>query len=78
MSGEGKRSAPWLKTLDLSDHRLHNWLKAEAAGGLRELASKAVSAEQLEIGRMKAELAKTRMERNILKKAAAYFARASR
>jgi transposase len=78
LSGEGKRPAPWPKTLGLSDQRLHNRLKPEAAGGLRELTSKAVSAEQLEIGRLKAELAKTRMERNILKKAAAYFARASR
>ena len=36
MSGEGKRSPRW-PTLGLSDQTLHNWLKAEAAGGLREL-----------------------------------------
>jgi transposase len=57
---------------------LHNWVKAEAAGRLREVAGKAVSAEQMEIARLKAELAKARMERDILKKAAAYFARESR
>jgi len=57
---------------------LHNWLKAEAAGGLREITGKVVSAEQMEIARLKAELAKTRMERDILKKATAYFARESR
>ena len=57
---------------------MHNWVKAEAAGRLREVAGKAVSAEQMEIARLKAELAKTRMERDILKKAAAYFARESR
>ena len=55
------------KTLGLSDQTLHNWLKAEAAGGLREITGKVVSAEQMEIARLKAELAKTRMERDILK-----------
>jgi transposase len=35
-------------------------------------------ADQMEIARLKADLAKTRMERDILKKAAAYFARESR
>jgi transposase-like protein len=66
------------KTLGMSGQTLHNWVKAEAAGRLREVAGKAVSAEQMEIARLKAELAKTRMERDILKKAAAYFARESR
>jgi len=66
------------KTLGLSDQTLHNWLKAEAAGRLREVAGKAISAEQMEIARLKAELAKARMERDILKKAAVYFARESR
>jgi transposase len=45
---------------------------------LREITGKAVSAEQMEIARLKAELAKTRMERDILKKTTAYFARESR
>ena len=66
------------KTLGISAQTLHNWVKAEGAGQLREVAGKAVSAEQMEIARLKAELAKTRMERDILKKAAAYFARESR
>ena len=37
-----------------------------------------VKADQMEIARLKAELAKMRTERDILKKAAAYFARESR
>jgi transposase len=45
---------------------------------LRDVAGKTVSAEQMEIARLKAELARTRTERDILKKAAAYFARESR
>jgi transposase-like protein len=66
------------KTLGISGQSLHNWVKAEAAGKLREVTGKAVSVEQMEIARLKAELIKTRMERDILKKAAAYFARESR
>ena len=38
------------KTLGrLSEQTLHNWLKAEAAGGLREITGKVVSAERMEI-----------------------------
>ena len=37
-----------------------------------------ITAEQMEIARLKAELSRVRMERDILKKAAVYFARESR
>jgi transposase len=71
----GGQATSWVaKTLGISGQTLHNWVKAEAAGRLREVAGKAV----MEIARLKAELAKARMERDILKKAAAYFARESR
>ncbi len=66
------------KILGMSGQTLHNWVKADAAGKLREVAGKSISAEQMEIARLKAELARTRMERDILKKAAAYFERESR
>ena len=56
------------RTLGISGQTLHNWVKAEAAGRLREIAGKTVSAEQMEIARLKAELAKARIERDILKK----------
>jgi hypothetical protein len=42
-------------------------VKANVAGQLREIAGKAVSAEQMEITHLKAELARMRMERDILK-----------
>ena len=55
-----------------------NWIKADAAGRLAgRKAVKAASDERQEISRLKAELARTRMERDI-KKATAYFARESR
>ena len=66
------------RTLGISGQTLHNWVKADAVGQLRDVAGKTISAEQMEITRLKAELARTRTERDILKKAAAYFARESR
>jgi transposase len=74
----GQSASSVAKSLGVSDQTLHNWLKAEASGGLREIIGKAVSVEQMELARLKSELAKTRIERDILKKAAAYFARESR
>ena len=56
------------RTLGISGQTLYNWVNADAAGQLRNVAGKAVSGEQMEIARLKAELARTRMERDILKK----------
>ena len=61
----GQTVSPVAKSLGLPDQTLDNWPKAEAAGGLRALTGKAVSSGQMEIARLKAELAKTRMERGI-------------
>jgi transposase len=52
-------------------------VKAQAAGRLGETSAKPFNAEQVEIARLKAELARVKMERDILKKAAAYFAKES-
>ena len=66
------------RTLGISGQTLDNWVKAEASGRLRDVRGKAVSADQMEIARLKAELSRVRMERDILKKAAVYFAKESR
>ena len=66
------------KGLGVSAPSIDNWVKADAVGGLKEAKGKPVNADQMEIARLRSELAKTRMERDILKKAAAYFARESR
>jgi transposase len=63
--GEGVSSVA--KSLGISGQTLHNWVKADAAGRLRDVAGKTISAEQMEIARLKAELARTRTERDILK-----------
>jgi transposase len=47
------------------------------AGKLTGAGAKPVSPEQMELARLRAELARVKMERDILKKATAYFARES-
>jgi transposase len=54
---------------------LHNWVKADREGRLVGADSKPVSPEQMEIARLRAENARLKMERDILGKATAYFAR---
>ena len=74
----GQRQSEVGALLGVSGQTLHNWMKAAAAGRLSERQGvRVVSAEQMEISRLKAELARTRMERDILKKATAYFAKES-
>ena len=65
------------RDLGIADQTVHNWMKAQAAGQLGETSAKPFNAEQVEIARLKAELARVKMERDILKKAAAYFAKES-
>ena len=50
-------------------------MKAASKGTLKGPGTETVSAERMEISRLKAELIRTQRELEILKKAAAYFAR---
>ena len=61
----------------VASQTLHNWVQADESGLLKGTAAKPVSPEQMEISRLRAELARTKMERDILKKATAYFAKES-
>ena len=63
--------------VDHYNQTLFNWVKAHRQGKLTGVDSKPVSAEQMEISRLRAELARVKMERDILGKATAYFAKAS-
>lgn len=74
----GEKISAAARTLGVSAQSLDNWVKADAAGRLREVRGTVLTTEQMEIARLKAELSRVRMERDILKKAAAYFARESR
>jgi len=73
----GQSNGQVAKGLGLAEQTVGNWVKADDTGRLGEALGKPVNADQMEISRLKAELARMRMERDILKKAAAYFARES-
>lgn len=54
---------------------LRNWVKAAEQGKLNPPGGKVVTAEQMELSRLRVENARLRMECEILKKATAYFAK---
>ena len=58
--------------LGVSTHSLYKWVKDHSAGG-----GGATNTRDEEIRELKAELRRVTEERDILKKAAAYFAKAS-
>ncbi len=74
----GQSQASVARTLGLVEQTLFNWVKASRQGQLKGADSKPVSAEQMEITRLRAELARVRMERDILGKATAYFAKGAK
>lgn len=74
----GQTIAGAARSLGISDPNVVQLVKAHRQGKLTEADSKPVSAEQMEISRLRAELARVKMERDILEKATAYFAKASR
>ena len=74
----GRRPAEVARELSIAEQTLHNWLRAQREGRLgRAKPAKPVTAEQMEISRLRAENARLKMEAEILKKAAAYFAKES-
>ena len=73
----GQSMAAVSRSLGIVEQTLFNWVKASREGRLNGADSKPVSAEQMEISRLRAELVRVKMERDILKKATAYFAKES-
>jgi transposase len=67
------------RRLSLPPSTLGNWVKAFKAGRLGELGKtyRPLTEVEMELARAKKELAEVKMERDILKKAAAYFAKES-
>jgi transposase len=72
-SGQG--IAAVARELGLVEQTLRNWVKAAKAGKLHPPGAKAVTPEEMELSRVRAENARLRMENEILKKATAYFAK---
>jgi transposase len=73
-SSQGVAAAAW--SLGVVGQTLSNWVKAHRAVTLQGVTGKnGVTAKQMEISRLRAELARVTMERDILGKATAYFAK---
>jgi transposase len=67
------------RDLDIHENRLRRWVKELSADPAQAFPGHGQGKpEQLEIERLRRENAKLRAERDILKKAAAYFAREAR
>jgi transposase len=72
----GQSMAAAARSLGMVDQTLFNWVKASREGKLKGAGGPSkVSAEQMEISRLRAELTRVKMERDILEKATAYFAK---
>ena len=66
------------KILGIPKQTLENWVRLANKGQLKGAGDKPVSPEQMELARLRAENARLRMQRDILGKATAYFARVSK
>ncbi len=62
------------KVLGIPKQTLENWIRQAAKGKLAGAGAKPVSAEQMELARLRAELARVKMERDILKSDGELFA----
>lgn len=75
-SGEAVRKVA--REIGVPEQSIRNWVKAQAEGKLGSAENgKRITPEQMEISRLRAENARLKMEMEIVKKAAAYFARES-
>jgi transposase len=67
------------RRLSLANSTLARWVARARKGGLSTAVAKRtpVTEEEMEVARLKREIAELKMERDILKNATAYFARES-
>ena len=72
---DGQAIVTAAKELGVNDQTMRNWVKAAAVGKLKGAGSKVVTPEQMELSRLRAEVARLKRENEIIKKAAAYFAK---
>jgi transposase-like protein len=73
----GQEASVTARVLGIPKQTLSNWVRSAEKGELLGAGDRPVSAEQMELARLRAELARVKMERDILKKATAYFAKDS-
>ncbi|MBK1710734.1 hypothetical protein CKO17_16980 [Marichromatium gracile] len=63
------------REMGLVEQTVRNWVRRSEAGKLESSAGKAVTPEEMELSRLRAEVAELREENTILRKATAYFAK---
>ena len=73
----GQEASVTARVLGMPKQTLSNWVRLAEKGELHGAGDRPVSAEQMELAWLRVELARVKMERDILKKATAYFARDS-
>jgi len=71
----GQEASVTARVLGMPKQTLSKWVRLAEKGELQGAGERPVSAEQMELARLRAELARVKMERDILKKATAYFAK---
>ena len=76
---QGLKVPETAKRLNVPKSTINNWVKASKEGKLEDIGKnrRQLSDTELELACLKRELAQVKMERDILKKAAAYFAKES-
>jgi transposase len=72
---DGQALTAVAKELGLVEQTLRNWVKVAAAGKPAGAGSKAITPEVMELSRLRAENLQLKRELEIIKKAAAYFAK---
>ena len=67
------------RRLEIPNQTVSNWMKAHREGRLSEIGNnqKPLTEMEAELAKVRRELAEVKMERDLLKKAAAYFAKES-
>jgi transposase len=76
MITEGGLTVPEVaRRLSVPKSTLSYWAKAEKKGTLVGTRTKSLTPEEMELARLRRESAEVKMERDSLKKAAAYFAK---
>ena len=73
----GQSQASAAKTFSLAEQALFNWVKTIRQERLKGADTKPVSAERMEIARLRGEVARVRLERDILVRATAFIGKVS-
>jgi transposase len=72
---DGQLFSTVAKKLGINEQTLRNWSSATSRGALTGASTKPVSAEQMELSRLRAENVRLKRENEIINKATAYFAK---